>query len=108
MTTSDAYKEEISSQIPALQLLIALGWQYLTPDEALHLRGGRREERGADRRAGAVAARAQRHPTSRARRARLQRRQHRRGHRPAGQRASARACCSATSASTSCSPWAPA
>ncbi len=41
MTQSDAYKEEISSQIPALQLLIAMGWQYLTPGEALHLRGGR-------------------------------------------------------------------
>lgn len=42
--TSDAYKEEISSQIPALQLLIALGWQYLTPYEALYLRGGREKD----------------------------------------------------------------
>jgi len=44
MTQSNAYKEEISSQIPALQLLIALGWQYLTPHEALYLRGGREKD----------------------------------------------------------------
>lgn len=36
-----AYREEISSQIPAAQLLINLGWQYLTPAEALALRGGK-------------------------------------------------------------------
>ena len=41
MATSNPYAEEISSQIPALQLLINLGWRYLTPAEALHLRGGR-------------------------------------------------------------------
>ena len=41
MVRSQAYLEEISSQIPALQLLINLGWQYLTPTEALHLRGGK-------------------------------------------------------------------
>ena len=41
MATSDAYLEEISSQIPALQLLINMGWQYLTPSDALALRGGR-------------------------------------------------------------------
>jgi type I restriction enzyme R subunit len=41
MTSSNAYREELSSQIPAAQLLIALGWQYLTPTEALALRGGK-------------------------------------------------------------------
>lgn len=41
MARSDAYKELISSQLPALQLLVNLGWQYLTPSEALALRGGR-------------------------------------------------------------------
>ena len=34
MATTDAYQEEISSQIPALQLLDVMGWQYLSPDEA--------------------------------------------------------------------------
>ncbi|QOJ04356.1 MAG: type I restriction endonuclease subunit R [Planctomycetia bacterium] len=33
--------EDHISQIPALQLLQNLGWQYLTPAEALRLRGGR-------------------------------------------------------------------
>jgi type I restriction enzyme, R subunit len=41
MTTSNPYREEISSQIPAAQVLITLGWQYLRPDAALALRGGR-------------------------------------------------------------------
>jgi type I restriction enzyme, R subunit len=41
MTRSQAYAEEISSQIPAVQLLVNLGWTYLTPAEALHLRGSR-------------------------------------------------------------------
>lgn len=41
MAHSEAYKELISSQIPALQLLINMGWQYLTPNEALELRGGK-------------------------------------------------------------------
>ena len=35
------YREEVSSQIPALQLLLSLGYTYLTPDEALTLRGGK-------------------------------------------------------------------
>ena len=39
--SANLYAELISSQIPALQLLINLGWQYLTPAEALALRGGR-------------------------------------------------------------------
>ncbi len=36
-----SYLESVTSQIPALQLLINLGWKYLTPDECLKLRGGR-------------------------------------------------------------------
>jgi type I restriction enzyme R subunit len=36
-----SYLEELSSQIPAVRLLMALGYQYLTPAEALELRGGR-------------------------------------------------------------------
>lgn len=32
------YREELSSQIPALQTLMALGYDYLTPVEALTLR----------------------------------------------------------------------
>jgi type I restriction enzyme R subunit len=41
-----AFREELISQIPALQLLMAmkyagLGYEYLTPDEALSLRGGK-------------------------------------------------------------------
>jgi len=38
---SPSFKEDHISQIPALQLLINLGYQYLTPDEALKERGGR-------------------------------------------------------------------
>lgn len=41
MTQSHAYLEEISSQLPAIQLLIQMGWTYLPPAEALYLRGGR-------------------------------------------------------------------
>jgi type I restriction enzyme R subunit len=37
----NAYREELASQIPAAQLLINLGWQYLAPAEALALRGGK-------------------------------------------------------------------
>ena len=35
------YLEKVQSQLPALQLLIQLGWQYLTPEETVKLRGGR-------------------------------------------------------------------
>lgn len=35
------WREDEISQIPALALLINLGWEYLTPAEALELRGGR-------------------------------------------------------------------
>ncbi|KPV54132.1 hypothetical protein SE17_05600 [Kouleothrix aurantiaca] len=41
MPSTNSYAEEISSQLPAVQLLIALGWQYLAPNEALRLRGGK-------------------------------------------------------------------
>ena len=35
-----SFREELISQSPALQLLIGMGWDYLTPEEALALRGG--------------------------------------------------------------------
>jgi type I restriction enzyme, R subunit len=35
-----SYQEELISQIPAARLLIALGYQVLTPAQALELRGG--------------------------------------------------------------------
>jgi type I restriction enzyme R subunit len=36
-----SYIEDHISQIPALQLLIKMGYQYVSPDEAMELRGGR-------------------------------------------------------------------
>lgn len=39
--TTPSYKEDHDSQIPALQLLINLGYTYLTPDDAVSLRGGK-------------------------------------------------------------------
>ncbi len=39
--TAPTYSEDAISQVPALHLLQNLGWQYLTPDEALNLRGGK-------------------------------------------------------------------
>ena len=36
-----AFREELISQIPALQLLKAMGYQYLTPEESLAARGGK-------------------------------------------------------------------
>ena len=36
-----SFKEDHISQIPALQLLQKLGYTYLTPDEALAMRGGK-------------------------------------------------------------------
>lgn len=36
-----SFKEDHISQIPALQMLIKLGYQYLSPDEALHSRNGK-------------------------------------------------------------------
>jgi type I restriction enzyme R subunit len=38
------YLEDLDSQIPAVQLLHALGWQYLSREEALQLRGGRQDQ----------------------------------------------------------------
>lgn len=35
-----SYQEELSSQIPAARLLVALGYHYLTPAQALELRNG--------------------------------------------------------------------
>jgi type I restriction enzyme, R subunit len=41
MNAIPSFMEDHISQIPALQLLQRLGWSYLTPGEALALRGGR-------------------------------------------------------------------
>jgi type I restriction enzyme R subunit len=37
-------KETLSSQLPALQVLMAMGYEYLPPEEALKLRGGQTAE----------------------------------------------------------------
>jgi type I restriction enzyme R subunit len=37
-----SFKEELISQVPAVRLLMAMGYQYLTPEEALALRGGKK------------------------------------------------------------------
>ena len=36
-----SYLEKVQSQLPALQLLMMMGWEYLTPEETVNLRGGR-------------------------------------------------------------------
>ncbi|MBW1783957.1 MAG: type I restriction endonuclease subunit R [Deltaproteobacteria bacterium] len=36
-----SYLEKVQSQLPALQLLMQLGWKYLSPEETVKLRGGR-------------------------------------------------------------------
>ena len=41
MTQIPSFREDHISQIPALQLLQNLGYSYLTPEEALQLRGGK-------------------------------------------------------------------
>jgi len=41
MPPTPLMKEDHASQVPALQLLQNLGWEYLSPAEALALRGGR-------------------------------------------------------------------
>ena len=41
MSNTASFREEYISQIPALRLLMQLGFRYLAPDEALRLRGGR-------------------------------------------------------------------
>src|SRR5438309_10393176 len=40
-TPTPLWQEDHISQVPALQLLQNLGWTYLTPAEALKLRGGK-------------------------------------------------------------------
>ena len=35
------YLEKVQSQLPALHVLMQLGWEYLTPEETVKLRGGR-------------------------------------------------------------------
>jgi type I restriction enzyme, R subunit len=44
MPLSPSTSEDFLSQQPALELLRKLGWTYLSPDEALALRGGRQKE----------------------------------------------------------------
>lgn len=39
--TTISFKEDHISQIPALQLLQKLGYEYLTPEEAMEMRGGK-------------------------------------------------------------------
>ncbi len=41
MSDTPDYREASISQLPALKLLMALGYDYLSPEEALRLRGGR-------------------------------------------------------------------
>jgi type I restriction enzyme R subunit len=41
MSSTPSFREELISQIPALQVLIGLGYEYLTPDDALAKRGGK-------------------------------------------------------------------
>ena len=36
-----SYREDHASQIPAIQLLINLGYTYVTPEKAVRLRGGK-------------------------------------------------------------------
>ncbi|MFA6962935.1 MAG: HsdR family type I site-specific deoxyribonuclease [Opitutaceae bacterium] len=39
--TTPSYLEAVQSQLPALQLLVAMGWDYLAPDDCVVMRGGR-------------------------------------------------------------------
>lgn len=39
-----SYLEDFDSQIPAVRLLLGIGWQYLSRDEALQLRSGRQDQ----------------------------------------------------------------
>ncbi len=41
MSNTPSDIEELISQIPALQVLMYLGYEYLTPEEALSLRGSK-------------------------------------------------------------------
>ncbi len=40
-TELPSYLEKVQSQLPALQLLMQMGWKYLRPEECVKLRGGR-------------------------------------------------------------------
>lgn len=40
-TATPSYLEKMQSQLPALQILIQMGWEYLPPEECATLRGGR-------------------------------------------------------------------
>ena len=42
MPVTPSFREELISQIPALQLLVAMGYTYLSPGQALVLRGGKK------------------------------------------------------------------
>ena len=46
MPQTPSFREELISQIPALRLLVALGWAHLTPHEALALCGGNLRRNG--------------------------------------------------------------
>jgi type I restriction enzyme R subunit len=41
MSGLPSYLEKVQSQLPALHLLIQMGWKYLPPEECVRLRGGR-------------------------------------------------------------------
>lgn len=41
MSAVPSYREDDSSQLPAIQLLVTLGYTYITPEEAVRLRGGK-------------------------------------------------------------------
>jgi len=41
-TTSPDTREEAASKLPALHVLMAMGWEYLSPADALALRGSER------------------------------------------------------------------
>ena len=42
MQNLPSFQEDHISQIPALQMLCKLGYQYLSPEEALAMRGGKK------------------------------------------------------------------
>ena len=54
-----SFREDHSSQIPALQLLQNLGWTYMPPDLALYNRGGQGKQCPPGRRTRRTAAQAQ-------------------------------------------------
>lgn len=44
MQTLPKFQEEYSAKLPALTLLAYLGWQYMSPAQALAARGGRMDQ----------------------------------------------------------------